>query len=129
MPMTVNTVQVDMPTETVVTVDVNVPAQMDMTAVAMDMTDAVGTVRDVGAVHTVTATADALMTAAMRARISSAGRESCNADHGRRDESEKGRMLEHGRRPFLARCGPSEYWSKRPRVRFKRLIFSAFSFI
>lgn len=97
-----------------VTVHVNVPAMKVMDPVrkvdpvAMDPVGSMHAVRDVGAVHAVAAmTADAVMTtaAAMRARISSAGRESCNADNGRRDESEECRMFEHGLRPFWLDVG------------------------
>jgi hypothetical protein len=104
VPMTVNAVQVDVPPEAEMTMDVNVPARMDMTAVAMDMTDAVGTVRDVTAVHAVTAaTTDAVTvtTAAMRTRIGNGSSEGCHADNGRRDEGEESRTFEHCRRPFF----------------------------
>jgi hypothetical protein len=96
-----------------VTVHVNVPAMKVMDPVRkvnpvapVDPVGSMHAVRDVGAMHARTATADAVMAAAaLRARISSAGRESCNADHGRRDESEKSRMFEHGRRPFWLDVG------------------------
>jgi hypothetical protein len=98
------TMQVNVPAMEVGTMDVNVPAQMDMTAVTMDVTDHAGVAN-----HAVAAmTADAVMTttaAAMRARIGSAGRESCNADNGRRDEGEESRTFEHCRRPFWLDVG------------------------
>jgi hypothetical protein len=103
MPVTVNTVQVDVPAETVMTMDVNVPAQMDMTAVTMDVTDTMRAVRHVGAVHAVAAmTTDAVTAtaAAMRTRISDGSCEGCHADNGRRDEGEESRTFEHCRRPL-----------------------------
>lgn len=127
MPVAVP-VEVDMPAVTVMTMDVNVPAQMDMPPVAMHMTDHAGV-----ADHAVAAmTADAVMTttaAAMRACIGSTGGESCNADNGRRDEGEESRTFEHDRRPFWLDVGHPHYWSRHRSRRFKRLIFSAFSFI
>ena len=126
MPVAVP-VEVDMPAVTVMTMDVNVPAQMDMPPVTMHMTDHAGV-----ADHAVAAmTADAVMTtaAAMWARISSAGRESCNADNGRRDEGEESRTFEHDRGPFWLDVGHPNYWSEHRSRRFKRLIFGVFSFI
>ncbi len=123
-----------------VTMHVDVPAvkvmdpvrKVDPVTMPMDPVRQVGAVRDVGAVHTVTATADAVLTtiAAMRARIGSGGRESCNADNSRRDEGEERRLLEHCRGPFSwLYVGHPNHWSKHLGVRFKRLISVVFSFI
>lgn len=120
--------------EAQVTMHVNVPAMKVDPVVTMDP------VRQMDAVHAVTAdvanaaAADMATTAAtnmvasttataMRTRISTSGSESCNADNGRRDESEESRTFEHCRRPFWLGVGHPKHWSRRRGLRFNRLIY------
>jgi hypothetical protein len=119
--------------------DAQVAMHVDGPAVKVDrpvrktntMMDArhMGTVRDADAVHTTAANAGTTTAAAMRTRISTGGSESRDADNGRSDEGEESRTFEHCRRPSWLDVGHPNHWSGQRGRRFKRLIFSIFSFI